>query len=90
MSGSEPRSVVNVVTLHPPKGWHLEGIGDEIDEKVDYVLTELALGKTRLDIAVTVNYKIHEVPTKTQDAKELSGVWDKYVDALEKEYGKQE
>jgi hypothetical protein len=90
LSDGEPRSVVNVVTLHPPRSWHLDGIGDEIDEKVDYVLTKLRLGKTRLDVTVTVHYKIREVPTKTQDAEELSGVWDKYVAALEKEYGKQE
>lgn len=88
-SRGEPRTIVNVVTLHPPTGWHLDGIGDEIDEKVDYVLTKLGLGKTRLDIALTVYYKIHEVPTKEQDAEELSGVWDKYVAALEKEYGRQ-
>lgn len=65
-SGGEPRSIVNVVTLHPPTGWHLDGVGDEIDEKVDYALTKLRAEKTRLNIAVTVYYKIDEVPTKAQ------------------------
>jgi hypothetical protein len=87
-SGGQPRSTVNVVTLHPPRSWHLDGIGDEIDANVDYVLTKLGRRKTRLDIAAAVHYKTHEVATKAQDAKEDSEVWDKYVAALEKEYGK--
>jgi hypothetical protein len=87
-SGGEPRSVVNVVTLHPPRGWHLDGVGDEIDEKVDYVLTKHGHGRTKLDLAVKVSYKIREVPTRAQDAEELSELWDKYVAALEKEYGR--
>lgn len=73
INAGELRGMVNVVTLHAPRSWHLDGIGNEIDEKVDYVLTELGPRKTRLDIAVTVYYKIHDVPTKAQDAKELSG-----------------
>jgi hypothetical protein len=88
-SNCELRSIVNVVTLHPARAWHLDGIGDEIDEKVDYAIKKLGPRKTRLDIEFTGHYKTYEAPTKTQDARELSGVWDKYVAALEKEYCRQ-
>jgi hypothetical protein len=87
--GDKPRSIVNVVTLYPPRAWHLDGIGDEIDEKVDYVLTKLGPRRTRLDITFTGHYKTHDVPTKAQDANGVSELWDKHVAALEREYGRQ-
>jgi hypothetical protein len=85
MGEREPRGV-NVVTLDPPNGWHLDGIGDEIERKADYVLTKLGPRKTRLEIAFTGRYKTRVVPSTKQAAQESSGVWDKYVAALEKEY----
>lgn len=86
-SRGNSRSIVNVVTLHPPRAWHLDAVGDEIDEKVDYVLTKLGPRRTKLDITFTGHYKTHEVPTKAQDAKEVNELWDKYVAALEKDHG---
>jgi hypothetical protein len=89
VSRGRPRSIVNVVTLHAPRSWHLDGIGDEIDEEVDYVLTKLGQRRTGLEIAFTSHYKTHEFPTTKEDVKEVSAVWDKYVTALEKEYRSQ-
>jgi len=81
------RDAVDVVTLHPPDAWHLNFIGDESDETGDYTLTSLEARKTRLDMTFKVYYKIRNAPSKAQDVKELHEVWDKYVAALEKDYG---
>ncbi len=84
--GGKPRSAVNVVTLYPPKAWHLDFIGDEDDETGDYVLTTLGPRRTRLDMTFLEHYKIRNAPTRAQDAKHTHEVWDKYVAALERDY----
>jgi hypothetical protein len=85
-SSGKLRSAVNVVTLHPPKAWHLDFIGDDDDEVGDYVLTKLAPHRTRLDMTFTEHYKTRNAPTKAQDLKQTREVWDKYTAALEKDY----
>lgn len=85
-SGGKPRSAVNVVTLYPPKAWHLDFVGDEDDEVGDYVLTKLGPRRTRLDMTFTEHYKTRKAPTKAQDVKHTHEIWDKYIAALEKDY----
>ena len=82
------RTGVNVVTLHPPKAWHLDLTGDEDDETGDYVLTSLGARKTRLDMTFSEHYKIRNAPSKAQDVEHTHEIWDKYVAALEKDYGR--
>ena len=85
----KPRSAVDVVTLNPPRTWHLDFIGDDDDEVGDYVLTKLGPQRTRLDMTFTEHYKTRNAPTKSQDLRLVHGVWDKYVAALEKDYNRQ-
>lgn len=87
-SGGKPRNAVNVVTLYPPKAWHLDFTGDDDDEVGDYVLTRLGPQKTRLDMTFEEHYKTRRAPTKDQDLKHTNEVWDKYVKALENEYAR--
>jgi len=82
------RSAVDVVTLFPPKAWHLDFVGDEDDETGNYVLTSLGPRKTRLDMRFTERYKVTSAPSKEQDIKQIHNVWDKYVAALEKDYSR--
>jgi hypothetical protein len=86
-SGGKPRTAVDVVTLYPPKAWHLDYVGDEDDEVGDYVLTSLGPQKTRLDMAFKEHYKVARgLPSKAQCVKDVGQVWDKYVQALERDY----
>ena len=87
-SGGKTKSAVDVVTLYPPKAWHLDFIGDDDDEVGDYVLTKLGQ-RTRLDMTFTEHYKTHNAPTKAQDLKQIHEIWDKYVVALENDYARQ-
>jgi hypothetical protein len=82
------RGAVDVVTLHPPKAWHLDFVGDEDDETGDYVLSSLGPRKTRLDMTFTEHYKIRNAPSKAQDTKHVDDLWDKYVAALENDYAR--
>lgn len=85
-SNGNRRSAVDVVTLHPPKAWHLDFIGDEDDETGDYVLSSLGPRKTRLQMTFTEHYKVRGAPSKAEDVKHTRDVWDKYGAALEKDY----
>ncbi len=87
-SGGKPKTAVNVITLHPPKWWHLDFIGDEDDETGDYKLTRLGARKTRLDMSFLEHYKMSKPPTIAQDVKHTHEVWDKYVTALERDYAR--
>ena len=87
-SSGKIRNAVDVVALYPPKAWHLDFLGDEADQTGDYTLTSLAARKTRLDIRFKVHYKIRNPLSEAQDVKQLHEVWNKYVAALERDYGR--
>lgn len=79
-------SAVNIVTLKPPKAWHLEYVGEEGDEIGSYNLKRLGPGKTRLDMTFTEKYKISNAPTKEEDKNQTEQTWDRYVTALERDF----
>jgi hypothetical protein len=77
---------VDVVTLFPFKGWHLDYVSDEDDEVGDYVLSSLGPLRTRIDFTFMEHFKIAHAPSKEQYASMVSEVWDKYVEALHRDY----
>jgi len=87
-SRGKSRSAVDVVTLYPPKAWHLVFTGDEDDEIGDYVLTSLGPRKTRLDMKFKEHYKISRAPTQAQEVKTIHKVWNKVAFALERDYAR--
>ena len=79
-------TAARIVTLKPPNAWHLDMIGDEIEETGDYRLRSLGVRKTRLDVAFKVNYRNRRAPSKLAFLKNINELWDKYVAALERDY----
>lgn len=86
--GGGTRSAVNIVTLRPPRAWHLDFAGQEGEEIGDYRLTSLGRRKTRLDMTFKERYKIREAPTREEDTEDINETWDKYVAALERDYAR--
>ena len=82
-------TAARIVTLKPPNAWHLDWIGDENEETGDYLLRSAGSRKTRLHATFRVNYKHHRSPAKFAFLKSLNEVWDKYIDALERDYRRQ-
>lgn len=80
------KRAVNIVTLHPHSGWHLDSFGEEDDEFGDYRLKKLGPRRTRLDMVFIEKWKVAEVPSKTEYLKDINRIWDKYATALEKDY----
>jgi hypothetical protein len=79
---------VNIVTLHPPRSWHLDSYGQEDNEFGDYHLTKLGLRRTRLDMVFTEHWKTAEFPSKQVYIKDISRIWDRYSAALERDYAR--
>ncbi len=77
---------VSVVTLYPPKSWHLDYISDEDYEIGDYLLTLVGRGKTRLDMTFTEHYRINNAPSRKAYVKSVSNFWDKLIVELENEF----
>ncbi len=82
----KPMCAVNIVSLKRPMRWHLDYVGQEADEIGEYRLTRQGPQKTKLDMQFKVKYKIRGAPTKAEETKQTSIVWDKYIRALEKEF----
>jgi hypothetical protein len=77
---------VKMVTLRPPKAWHLDQVGEDEDAIGIYKLTRVGSERTRLDMVFTEKYRISDAPSKEEDRKVTDQMWDRYVAALEKDY----
>jgi hypothetical protein len=82
----EQKVAIDIVALKPPRSWDLEYFGEEDDETGTYRLTSLGKSKTRLDMVFKEKWKISNPPSKDWQVQHTSGVWDKYVAALERDY----
>jgi hypothetical protein len=87
LSGGKPTIAVDVVTLFPFEGWHLDYVSDEDDEAGDYVLTSVG-PETRIDFTFTEHFKTDHPPSKAAYTSQVSHTWDKYADALLKDYNR--
>ncbi len=86
MRDGERLSAVNIVSLTQPTRWHLDYVGQDADEVGEYRLRPLGPRKTRLDMTFKIKYKVRNPPTRIEDVKQTSRVWDRYVSSLEKEF----
>jgi hypothetical protein len=77
---------VQIVSLHPPRRWHLDKFSQEENEVVEYRLRKLGSGRTKLDMVFKVEWKIPNVPSTAEVLEETNRAWDRYSAALEKDY----
>jgi hypothetical protein len=86
-SDDKPRLAVGIVTLHPAKySWHLDYYGEEDLETGDYKLQSLGKEKTRLDMIFHNQWKNGKGPSAEDFQKGTNNVWNKYANALERDY----
>ena len=76
------------VSLYPPNRWHMNNIGNRRDVKADYILTNLADGRTRLYLSWKVWPKTPAASklSKADRERSVSSAWKKFGVALEKDY----
>jgi len=80
--------VINIVTLRPPDGWHLNLISEERDGTGEYRLRKLGPRSTKLHIFLKFKWKMARSPTRTEFHQHLNSMWAKYAAALERDYMK--
>lgn len=78
----------HVVTLHPPDRWHSESVGNYRTATLDYVLAELANGKTHLDLRWRRRPTAlpRKTPSKAEIERSSTTGWRNYGKALERDY----
>ena len=84
--GREIRQAVNLVTLRPPRAWHLDSYGQEGNTFGDYRLTKLGPERTRLNMVFKEEWKVSRIPSRTEYMRDGDRLWDRYTAALEKDY----
>jgi len=85
-SGGKIRNAVDIVTLNPPRAWHLDSRGDEDDEIGGYLLRRLGPRRTKLEMTFVERWKIRNYPSRADYLKHINEIWDKYAAALERDY----
>lgn len=81
-------NAVNIVTLHPPRAWHLDSRGDEDDTLGKYRLSKLGPRRTKLDMTFIEAWKVKNYPSRADYLKDIHRIWDRYAAALAKDYRK--
>ncbi len=79
----------DVVTLRPPRRWHMESVGSHRDASGDYVLTTLPDGRTQLDLRWwrRAHGPGKRIP-RAQREKETTQAWRRFAAAMERDYRK--
>ncbi len=77
-----------VVSLHPPNRWHMDGIGNRRDVTADYVLSPRPDGRTLLDLRWRRRPNVPEAKKLTKAEREASGMraWKRFGAAMERDY----
>ena len=77
-----------VVTLHPPNRWHMDGIGNRRDVTADYVLSPLPDGRTRFELRWRRRPIVPDVKKLSKAEREASTMhaWKRFGVAMERDY----
>ena len=78
----------DVVTLHPPNRWHMDGIASRADVTADYVLANLPNGRTQLELRWRRRPRMAGVRQLTKAQREASTLraWKRFGAAMERDY----
>ncbi|MFZ1023231.1 MAG: hypothetical protein WAN87_03765 [Thermoplasmata archaeon] len=79
---------VEIITLQPPNRWHLDKFSVSDDEKGDYRLISKRPQLTVLEMRFRTAWKVTRLPDLRRYKALFNRVWDKYVDLIEKEFGR--
>ena len=78
----------DVVTLHPPNRWHMDGSGNRGDVMADYVLSSLPDDRTQLELRWRRRPIVPETerPTKAEREASTTRAWKRFGAAMERDY----
>jgi hypothetical protein len=85
-SGRDPRIAVELVSLHPPHSWHLDQIDATDQQSLDYRVSAVGRGRTRLLLLSTERWLTPEFPTPEALRAQIAETWARFAAALEADY----
>jgi hypothetical protein len=85
-SGGKPAIAVDVVSLNPPRSWHLDQIDENDRQSLDYRVSSIGRARTRLQLLVTERWVTPEFPTREELRAQVKRTWTRFAAALEDDY----
>jgi hypothetical protein len=85
-SGREPAIAVDLVRLNPPHSWHLDQIDETDRQALDYRVSSVGRGRTRLQLLVTERWVTPDFPTPEALRAQVAKTWAHFAAALEADY----
>jgi hypothetical protein len=91
-SGRDPamfdhrRLAVDVVRLNPPNSWHLDQIDETDQQSLDYRVSAVGGGRTRLQLVSTERWLTADFPSREALREQIAKTWAKFAAALEADY----
>jgi hypothetical protein len=85
-SGRDPRVTVDLVRLNPPHSWHLDQIDETDLQSLDYRVSSVGRGRTRLHLLSTERWLTPEFPTPQALRAQIAKTWGHLAAALEEDY----
>lgn len=82
----DPDVAVDLIRLDPPFRWHTDQIDEEELEAVDYRITPVGRGSSRLEVVVTDRWMTSHHLSRAETAKRVRAAWDRYAGLLETRY----
>jgi hypothetical protein len=80
---------VEIIRLRPPNRWQLTKLSWTDDETGSYVLTDQGSRGTLLEMRFRRTWKVGLPPNAARYRALFSRVWDRYVEVMETEHGRQ-
>lgn len=84
--GRDPAIAIDLVRLNPPYSWHLDQIDEADQQSLDYRLTLVGRGRTRLQLLVTERWVTPDFPTKEELRASVTRTWGRFGAAIESDY----
>ncbi|HTP54596.1 MAG TPA: hypothetical protein VML94_06545 [Thermoplasmata archaeon] len=85
-SSLTPRIAVELIGLNPPRSWHLDQIDETDRQTLDYRVSAVGRGRTRLTLLSTERWVTPEIPTREALRAQIAKTWAKFAAALEADY----
>jgi hypothetical protein len=80
---------VELIFLLPPDRWHLKKFSLSDDKTGSYHLTKVGPDLTSIEMVFRETWKVSHVPDRERYRTLFNGVWDRYVEVMEKAYRRQ-
>jgi hypothetical protein len=75
-----------MVRLNPPHSWHLDQIDETDRQALDYRVSSVGRGRTRLQLLVTERWVTPKFPTREALRAQVAATWARFAEAIEADY----